>query len=166
MAMLARVVPVILTPLLAAGLLTGRADERATPAKVTPSAEEKAVLDLTNAARAEKKLPPLKWDDTLTRVARAHSMNMARQGKLDHDLDGETFQDRIKASGVKSFAGGENIAAGGRLSPRAVVQLWMKSEGHRDNILSDKYDAIGIGLARSKTGVVYYTQVFIQGKAK
>ncbi|HYT93248.1 MAG TPA: CAP domain-containing protein [Gemmataceae bacterium] len=46
------------------------------------SAEEQKVLELTNAARKEKKLPPLKLSAQLTEAARKHSMNMAKQRKL------------------------------------------------------------------------------------
>ena len=54
---------------------------------------------------------------------------------------------------------GENIAAGQK-SPEAVMDDWMHSEGHRQNILSDKYRHIGVGYDASRP---FWTQEFIGG---
>ena len=53
------------------------------------TAEEKAVIELTNAERkkADKGLEPLKMNPQLMEAARAHAANMAKQDKLEHVLD-------------------------------------------------------------------------------
>ena len=51
------------------------------------SEDEQTVLDLTNAERRKLKLPPLKANELLTKAAREHSANMAKQKKMDHVLD-------------------------------------------------------------------------------
>jgi uncharacterized protein YkwD len=61
------------------------------------SADEKAILDLTNAERAKENLAPLKANELLTKAAREHSANMAKQQKLDHVLDDKKPDDRLKA---------------------------------------------------------------------
>src|SRR5437588_11960924 len=74
------------------------------------SDEEQKLLDLTNAERKKKDLPPLKANPTLTKVARAHAANMAKQGKMEHILDGKNPYERIKESGYKFRLAAENIA--------------------------------------------------------
>src|ERR1051326_7683961 len=80
--------------------------------KLKLSDDEQKILDLTNAARAKEKLPALKANATLFKVARAHSKNMAKKGEMKHELDGKTPAQRVEAAGYDYRATGENIAAG------------------------------------------------------
>lgn len=130
--------------------------------KTTPelSTDEKTILDLTNKTRAAKDLPPLTVNAVLTNVARAHSANMAKQDKMDHELDGKNPSDRVKAAGYKYSWTGENIAMGENVTIPEIFEGWMKSKGHRENILNEHYREIGIGIARNDKGKVYYTQEF------
>src|SRR5262249_3619573 len=149
-----------LASVLAMALPAGWAQENKSQAKVELTKEEQAILQGTNDARAKEKLPPLQPNKTLTQAARNHSANMASQGKLQHELDGKTPSDRASALGYVYRNLGENIAAGSPLTPEDAVKVWMKSEGHRKNILSKDYQEIGIGVARNAKGESYYTQVF------
>src|SRR5713101_1572450 len=79
--------------------LTLAAADTKDPKKVEISEVEQAILDATNKEREKEKLPPLKPNKTLCEVARAHSANMAKQGKMEHELDGKTPADRVKAAG-------------------------------------------------------------------
>jgi uncharacterized protein YkwD len=130
------------------------------PAK---SAEEleKVIFDLTNKARAKEKLPALRLNSVLTKAARAHSANQSRQEKMAHELDGKNPAQRIRESGYRAARGGENVASHtpGDM-PEVIFDGWMNSPGHRANILSAGFTEIGIGVARSAKGNVYYTQVF------
>ena len=56
---------------------------------------------------------------------------------------------------------GENIAMGQR-TPQEVMTAWMNSPGHRGNILSTAFTEIGVGVAKSKSGSYYWTQMFIR----
>src|SRR5471032_208422 len=58
------------------------------------TAEELKIFELTNQERKKKDAPPLKLSPLLSKVARAHSTNMARQEKFDHTLDGKDINDR------------------------------------------------------------------------
>jgi uncharacterized protein YkwD len=125
--------------------------------------EEKRVLDLTNEARKKEGLPPLKANAVLSRVARAHSANMAKQGKAEHVLDGKDPPRRISDAGYRYALWGENIyytSDQGAAASRGAVKWWLGSSGHRANILHKGFQEIGIGLARSDDGTTYYTQVF------
>jgi uncharacterized protein YkwD len=134
--------------------------EKKEPAKFEISKVEQKVLDLTNAERAKEKLPPLKANPLLFAAARKHSENMAKKGELSHDLDGKSPFDRITAEGYLWSRAGENIANGDALTPAGALQVWMHSPPHRANILKADYQEIGIGIARTAKGEVYYTQVF------
>jgi uncharacterized protein YkwD len=124
------------------------------------SVDEQAVLDLTNAERKKQNLQPLKVNELLTKTARGHSANMAKQQKLDHELDGKKAHERIEALGYKFSAMAENIAMGQK-TPGDAVRSWMTSTaGHKENMLSKEYNEIGIGIAADANGQRYWTQVF------
>jgi uncharacterized protein YkwD len=128
------------------------------------SAAEKELLDLTNKEREKEKLPPLKPNPTLFKVARAHSANMARQEKMEHKLDGKAGYMRVRDAGYRARRSGENIAKGGDRDIRlpAVMEGWMASPAHRANILNPYYTEIGLGRVVGDDGYAYYTQVFAE----
>src|SRR5262249_7973316 len=81
-------------------------------AEVKLSEDETALLKLINQERAKKKKPPFKPTAILMKLARDHTANMAKQGKLDHTLDGKTPFDRARQVGYRGLIG-ENVAGGG-----------------------------------------------------
>jgi uncharacterized protein YkwD len=152
--------PVLVAVTLAAAAACAARAGDADKLKLTP--EEAKILKLTNAARKEKKLKPLRLDPVLTEVARKHSANMASQGKLEHILDGKGAEQRIRDAGYPLLGWAENIFYN-RDAPGAAAQgfkWWMDSREHRANILERKFQEIGIGIARNGKGQIYFTQVF------
>jgi uncharacterized protein YkwD len=149
----------LLLPLASAPLLAGGAGGPKGEPGYTLTAAEKQFLELTNAERVKNKLPPLKLSLTLSKVARAHSENMARQGKMVHVLDGKDQFARIKGSGYRYRYAGENVGRG-NVEVAEMVETLMKSPGHRANILKKEYTEIGVGLAPAPEELTYYTQVF------
>jgi uncharacterized protein YkwD len=123
------------------------------------TADEQRLLDLTNAARAESGLPALVVSRRLARAARLHSGNMAAKGQMSHDLDGQSFSDRIQQTGYTSRAGAENVAAS-QATPDEAIQSWLNSPGHRVNMLGSQFTQIGVGIGTAPNGTKYYTQVF------
>jgi uncharacterized protein YkwD len=114
----------------------------------------RATLCVLNVERGKHHLRPLRLNRKLASAARGHSGSMASRHYFSHDsLNGASFLDRIRRTGylrgARSWNVGENIAWGsGRLStPRAIGRAWMNSPGHRANILSGSFRAIGIGIA-------------------
>jgi uncharacterized protein YkwD len=114
----------------------------------------RSTLCLLNAERSERGLRKLKLSKNLTRAARRHARDMARKNYFSHtSLNGSSFVDRIRRTGYLRNANrwfvGENLAWGtGSLStPRATVRAWMRSPGHRRNILTRTFEHIGIGIA-------------------
>ena len=127
--------------------------------------QEKKLLELTNAERMKEDLPPLKINVTLMKLARDHSKNMAKQGKLEHELDDKTPRDRLVKSGYPFRTFGENIAyEEGAMDLAAVMKGWMDSPGHKKNILGKDFTEIGISLASNGKGETYYTQVFARAR--
>jgi uncharacterized YkwD family protein len=121
---------------------------------------EHKVLELTNAEREKNGLDPLVWNESLAELARAHSQDMVDRGFFSHNNpDGASPFDRMKAAGINYISAAENIAAG-QASPEAVIESWMNSEGHRENILNPKLKELGVGLARGGQYGIYWTQNF------
>ncbi len=117
------------------------------------------ILALVNAARADNGKGALRCDPLLTRSARLHAEDMCAQNYFSHtSLDGRTMGDRIRAEGTVFRAAGENIAKG-QQSSQAAHTSWMNSPGHRANILSSKYDRLGVGHAQCANGR-YWVQNF------
>ncbi|MRG43998.1 CAP domain-containing protein [Chitinophaga sp. SYP-B3965] len=121
--------------------------------------EEQDILFYVNKFRKSKGLAPLSLSETLSVEARGHSKSMAN-GRTGFGHDG--FEQRIDGISKKLgrvSAAAENVAYG-NLSAEAVVDGWIKSPGHRKNMLGD-FNLIGIGTAKGKGNIVYFTQIFI-----
>jgi uncharacterized protein YkwD len=127
----------------------------------TLAAFEDEVLALTNAERAKVGCAALRLNTALRTAARNHSTDMARNNYFSHTgRNGSSPGDRMRAAGYDTSRGwAENIAAGYR-TPAAVMDGWMNSTGHRNNILNCNLRALGVGAARVGTGQIYWTQAF------
>lgn len=134
--------------------------EQQQPAQATAglSEFESKVIELTNAERRKNGLSDLKGDTSLSKVAREKSNDMQKNNYFSHTSPtyGSPF-DMMRDSGITYNTAGENIAQGQR-SPEEVVKAWMNSEGHRKNILSNKFTHIGVG---HETAGNHWTQMFI-----
>jgi uncharacterized protein YkwD len=151
----------ILTLMCGAFSLLG-AGEPAKPFQQT--ADEIKLVELTNQERKKMDLPPLKLNPVLSKIARGHSENMARHGKMEHKLDNKEPLDRVRDSGYKFSKAGENIAAAEGATLPMIMQAWMESKEHRANILLPEFTEIGLGIAVDKGGQLYFTQVFAKPK--
>jgi uncharacterized protein YkwD len=118
------------------------------------------VIRLTNVQRLAAGCPALTANATLTRVAQAHSQDMADHNYFAHESqDGRSPFDRMTAAGYTYSTAAENIAAGQR-TPAAVMDAWMNSAGHRQNILNCRLTQIGVGVATGGSYGIYWTQDF------
>jgi uncharacterized protein YkwD len=149
-------------------------DEPKTPAEPAaewPTAVERRVLDLVNAAREKSRrcggerfdaVPPWKLSQTLTEVASLHALDMARHRSLDHrGSDGSQPGERVTRAGYAWRATGENIAAG-QPDAESVVASWLGSAGHCTNIMRPQYTEMGVAFVHVPTEEpdTYWTQVF------
>lgn len=128
---------------------------------------EAAVITSVNRRRREAGLPALVPESRLARAARLHAANMAARRELSHTLSGvrtSTLVSRVIDVGYAYSAVAENIAYG----PEAVeilVDGWMASPAHRQNIMNPAYADTGVGIARSRDGDLYFCQVFARPRS-
>jgi uncharacterized YkwD family protein/spore coat assembly protein SafA len=122
------------------------------------SSYEAEVIRLVNQIRKQNGLKELQTDWQLSRVARYKSEDMKKNNYFSHTSPtyGSPF-DMMKAFGISYKGAGENIAKGQK-TPQAVVNAWMNSAGHRENILKASYTHIGVGYVANGN---YWTQMFI-----
>ena len=150
-----------LTAALVAALSTGVAsaasascpDTHLVPTRANSGRIEAATLCLVNVQRARQGERALRANSDLARSAAEHSEDMVAHNYFDHTSPGgETVLDRIKASTYLpprvGYVLGENIALGTMqlATPAAIVASWMRSPGHRANILNAAFRDSGIGV--------------------
>lgn len=121
---------------------------------------EHQVIQLVNQERQKYGLSSLRPNWELSRVARHKSQDMRDNHYFSHTspIYGSPFE-MMKAYGLSYSYAGENIAMG-QTTAQKVMQGWMNSEGHRNNILSSNFTSIGVGYAEGGTGKYYWTQMF------
>ncbi len=104
------------------------------------------VLRLVNLERAKAGLSPLKFADDLAASALVRARELPLKFSHTRPNGSKCFTAMPQTAGAHVL--GENLA-GGQTSPQQVVQAWMDSKSHRDNIMSKQFKEIGI---------VYYYQ--------
>ncbi|NOU17656.1 MAG: CAP domain-containing protein [Bacteroidales bacterium] len=122
---------------------------------------ETRVLELVNAHRKSIGLGELQFNEVIYAEALKHSKDMAN-GVVPFSHDG--FDGR--ADRLMNKVGGNAIAenvASGQPDAESVLESWLESTGHKQNI-EGSYNLTGIGIARSKDGELYFTQIFLLKK--
>jgi uncharacterized protein YkwD len=140
------------------------------------------VLRGINRERTLRRLPALAVDSALGVISRAHSADMAARGYFSHDSpEGLRAAARARRADYRYRALGENLFQGSRYGSVAriplrnggyrydydyhsptelaelVVQGWMDSPGHRENMLSPEFSNAGLGLATDDRDRVFVT---------
>jgi uncharacterized protein YkwD len=125
-----------------------------------------AVLCLVNRERARHGEAALHPNRRLRRAAQSHTDSMARGGYFAHGSPLSRMRAAGYVSRARGYEVGENIAFGTLwlATPRAIVSSWMRSAGHRANILDPRLRDSGVGVAvgtptGARTGGTY-TQDF------
>jgi uncharacterized protein YkwD len=117
-----------------------------------------------NRFRAEQRLIPLSRDPALDTVARAHSEDMVARRFFAHESpEGHNCVDRLERFGVRGFSlAGENVGMTSRANPnREILEGWLASPVHRENLTARPFNATGIGIARAPDGTLLYTQLYV-----
>lgn len=121
-----------------------------------PAVVEERIVELVNRDRASQGLAPLKLDEGLTAGARAWTEQMAAKGAPD----GLAHDPGLRVPEGASLAG-ENVAY--RTTEGDVAQglqaQFMRSDGHRRNLLDPGFDRIGVGVVHAD-GITWVTQRF------
>jgi hypothetical protein len=121
---------------------------------------ERLVLEQLNESRQQAGLAPLKVSPEVLRAARQHSVAMAEQRKLSHQLPGEPqLQDRLAVTGAHFYRSGENV--GFNTQADLIHDAFMHSPPHRQNLLTPEYNSVGIGVVQ-KGDSYWVTEDFAQ----
>ncbi len=119
------------------------------------------VLQLINFERAEADLAPVVVNPVLTKIASDFACRM-----IDHEFflhqDPDTGAgpgDRAREAAYSFYAVGENLAAG-QATAAEVMDVWMESPAHRDNILDARWQEVGIAVRFGGEYSIYWVQEF------
>lgn len=105
------------------------------------------VIQQTNIQRAKYGLPLLKESTVLDTTAEKKVEDMFLNQYFAHESpNGLGVDDLAKNSSYQFIAIGENLAMGNFENDESLVQAWMDSPGHRENILNDRYQEIGVSV--------------------
>lgn len=129
-------------------------------------AAETAIIEMTNAFRADHKLAPVKQNPKLANAARAYARKLVAYEGLSHTADGTTPAQRIAGAGYRYCQVGENLASildtrgfSGQEYARRAVKGWEESPGHRKNMLLPFVTEIGVGVVRASPNEPKYIAV-------
>ncbi len=124
-----------------------------------------AIITLTNNARAQSGLPPLKDNQLLDAIAESRASDMLEKQYFAHvSPTGQQVSDIAQSVGYRYEVIAENIGSGDFYTNQKIIDNWMQSPGHRRNILSTEVEDIGAAVLKGKMkGVETYITVQIFG---
>ena len=112
------------------------------------------VFEIVNQERIKAGVKPLKFNNDMYKAAMVRAKECDES--FSHDRpNGTSCFTALKEAGVKYLSAGENIAMGYR-TPADVMNGWMDSEGHRNNILNPNFTDFACGVYKSG----YWSQFF------
>lgn len=111
--------------------------------------QQSQLLDATNQARTERNVSPLQTDKQLSEAARAKAKDMVTRDYWSHTSpEGQDPWDFITNAGYSYQTAGENLAFG-FTNDTAIVNAWLNSSSHRENVLNPSFTEVGFGTATS-----------------
>lgn len=117
------------------------------------------IVELTNQKRVEAGAPPLDLDPQLTQAALAKAADMFAHDYWAHvSPQGREPWAFVVESGYRYRYAGENLARDFS-NPREVVEAWMASPSHKENLLSSRYQDIGVAVVDGELNDVETTLV-------
>lgn len=118
-----------------------------------PLISEGEVFRLINNVRTKNDITPLTLNNKLTQAAINKVKYLAKNDYFNHSSkDGKTFSSWIKDTEYEYSFIGENLAQGFSDS-ESIIKAWLKSPGHRENILNNNF---------TETGIAVYNNVVVQ----
>lgn len=113
---------------------------------ITSNIDQQAVISLTNAQRVAHGLGEVRENQLLNKAAEEKAKNMFTEDYWAHySPSGKDPWGFIQGAGYRFLYAGENLARNFYTSEE-VVDAWMASPSHRDNLLNSKYKEIGIAV--------------------
>ena len=104
---------------------------------------------MTNIKRINNGLSPLSRSDKLSASAAKKVKDMFEKQYFEHiSPSGRGVKDLAQEAGYEFIVIGENLALGNFENDESLVQAWMESPGHRDNILNSRFREIGVAVGK------------------
>jgi uncharacterized protein YkwD len=153
------------TPVYVVALAISAADDFRSSTGGLADAEDvrRTAIERVNGERRVRRMPPLRLEPRLNRVAQDYAKKMLRESFYGHRApDGSDVLTRIRASGYQPLAVGENLAQG-QSSVEEVLGGWLDSPAHRENIFDRDFRDMGLGFAIGRNAHGYqvlWVQVF------
>lgn len=114
--------------------------------------EQADLIDGINAERRAAGLAPVRANPVLATAAHAHACDNARRSTLSHEgSDGTRPGQRALRVGYDYRMVAENLGLGFHSAPQAMF-YWMRSPGHRDNVLARQATDAALGLTVAGNG--------------
>ncbi|MDR1395738.1 MAG: CAP domain-containing protein [Deltaproteobacteria bacterium] len=128
--------------------------------KIDLDQSRRRILDLVNQMRLSAGVKPVIWSDYAARAAQIRALELP--WKLSHTRpSGRSWASVVTEEKISARSSGENIASGQR-DPEKVMEDWLKSPGHRDNILLPRFNRLGVGLTVAPDGRLCWSQLFLE----
>lgn len=131
---------------------------------------EIAIVEMTNAARQQHNLSAVRRNPALDKAARGYARYLATSKTFSHSAEGRQPSDRAEAAGYEACFVSENLSVNldtrgfeTRQLAREAVDGWLKSPGHRKNLLAEHVVDIGVAVAQTP-GVQRYVSVQMFGR--
>ncbi len=107
------------------------------------------IIELTNEQRLDVGLNALSVNQTLTQAAYAKGEAIIAAQQFQHNINDKKFSAWIKEAGYKYSYVGENLAID-FMTSEGVINAWLNSETHKENLLNTHYDEIGVAVIEDK----------------
>lgn len=124
---------------------------------------EQEIFNMVNEERKKVGVSPLNYNEVMEKYARIKSKDMGDRNYFSHENpEGQLITSEMKKNGVTYNAWGENIAyidGNSSSASSEIMNMWLNSKGHRENILSTNFTSIGIGVSKHGNKI-YATQEF------
>ncbi|MGZ8528381.1 MAG: CAP domain-containing protein [Candidatus Limnocylindrales bacterium] len=134
-----------------------------TPAAATATTAERQLMTLVNSARAARGLVPLRSDHRLWQLADQRSAAMAGAEVLSHSIAG-SLGGGLDGRGIHWYGYGEVIAYTSVGSAVSLFELWRTSLPHWELLTSRSFNYLGVGMARSASGLTYSAIVLTESR--
>ena len=133
----------------------------------TESSMESTLRTLLNNDRTAHGLVPLRKDARLDLLSGDRATWMATQGLLTHDSADGSICNAMSKRSIFWYRCGEDIgfttATWGNTAARFIYNLWKHSAPHWSLMMSNRYNYLGVGVARRTNGTTYASLVFLEG---
>lgn len=121
---------------------------------------EERIVSYVNAKRHSVRKSTLARNVRLDSLARALAARLANEGRLTHTGFQSRFAQAHAETGATQFAENAHSVPPGGDPARRLVEEWLASRIHRNNILNGSWNLTGVGTATDTSGQIWAVQVF------